>query len=391
MDEPAQAEEEHRFLVASAEEAVKTIREQLGENAQVISVRRVERSGIKKLFGGPQLEVVARVPTPTGTVSKALGLPAPALAAPPTQDEAPVNPWDLDALPPTRVFHTTPKHESLRPLREHPAASAPPPSPPPKTPDLVPEPAAGPRESSRLLALLRRGGLGDVLLARLQSSPGWSELERLPIAAALPKVAETLRRQHQSAARTPLGTRVAFVGVAGAGSTAMLCKHLARCVFSQGKPAAVFRLDTGRPSSVNDLASVCELWGVPLLRSEEEMPAVRADTHLYVDVPGLTEAPDGGEEAKIAGHLEKLSIPSRVFVLNAAYELPLLKGLCRRATLLGCQHLAFSHLDELVHWGKLWEFLLHRELSTEFYSLGAGVPGDFSEDVLELTLGKTFV
>ncbi len=370
MEEPDPPEVEHRFLVNSAEEAVRTIRQRLGETAHVTSVRRVERTGLTGLFRGTQLEVIAKVPVSTGTVSgEGLALPAPAV------DHIPITPWDIE--------------EAL------PAVSAPVrlPAPPMEMPRILrtPEPyPAASSEPSRIIGLLQRAGLSDLLLARLQASPVWTRIDRLPLPQALTETAALLRREYAAISRPPLSARLAFVGVAGAGSTSALCKHLARCVFSLGQSAAVFRLETDRPNPIDGLAAICELWGVPLLRSEEEMPAVREGTRLYVDVPGLSEGPDRGEEAKIAAQLDKLAVGSRVFVLNAAYESSLLKGLCRRAEILGCRHLGFTHLDELVHWGKMWEFLLHRELSTEFFSLGPGMPGDFTEDVLEGTLGKTF-
>ena len=365
MEEPELPEVEHRFLVNSAEEAVRTIRQRLGETAQVTSVRRVERSGLTGLFRGTQLEVIARVPVLPG---EGLALPAPMV------DHIPITPWDTTEeaapgasapipVPSAERAHISPRLETL------PAASA---------------------ESSRIVGLLHRAGLSDLLLARLQSSPAWTRIDALPIPQALTETAALLRREYAAISRPPLSDRLAFVGVAGAGSTSALCKHLARCVFSLGQPAAVFRLETDRPNPIDGLAAICELWGVPLLRTEEEMPAVREGTRLYVDVPGLSEGPEHGEEAKIAARLDHLAVSSRVFILNAAYEPALLKGLCRRAELLGCRHLGFTHLDELIHWGKMWEFLLHRDLSTEFFSLGPGMPGDFTEDVLEGTLGKTF-
>lgn len=369
---------EHRFLVNSAEEAVRTIRQRLGETAQVTSVRRVERNGLTGLFRGTQLEVIARVPAPPGSVpGEGLALPAPLV------DHIPITPWDIDETlsavspPPTRP--AVPAAPLARPV-ETPRAHRP--------PDPLPMPSFA--EPSRVVGLLQRAGLSDLLLARLQSSPVWTRIDRLPLAQALTETAALLRREYAAVSRPPLSARLAFVGVAGAGSTSALCKHLARCVFSLGQPAAVFRLETDRPNPIDGLAAICELWGVPLLRSAEEMPAVREGTRLYVDVPGLSEGPDRGEEAKIAALLDKLAVGSRVFILNAAYDPALLKGLCRRAELLGCRYLGFTHLDELVHWGKLWEFLLHSDLSTEFFSLGPGVPGDFTEDVLEGTLGKTF-
>ncbi len=365
MEDSDPPEVEHRFLVNSAEEAVRTIRQRLGETAQVTSVRRVERSGLTGLFRGTQLEVIAKVPVPPGTVPGAdLALPSPSV------DHIPITPWDTEE---TLSVAPAPARSPALPIFR-----------PPETFSAVSS------EPSRILGLLQRAGLSDLLLARLQSSPAWTRIDCLPLPQALTETAALLRREYAAIHRPPLSARLAFVGMAGAGSTSALCKHLARCVFNLGEPAAVYRLETDRPNPIDGLAAICELWGVPLLRAVEEMPAVREGTRLYVDVPGLSEGPERGEEAKIAAQLDKLAVDSRVFILNAAYEPSLLKGLCRRAQLLGCRHLGFTHLDELVHWGKMWEFLLHRDLSTEFFSLGPGVPGDFTEEVLEGTVGKTF-
>ena len=371
MEEPAvPSEVEHRFLVKSAEEAVRTIRNRLGENAQVTSVRRVERSGLTGLFRGAQLEVIARVQSPLGAVSsEGFALPAPAV------DHLPISPWDSSEPAP-------PEHPAPRPV----AAAY---EPPASLPGSESSPSARP-ENSRVAGLLHRAGMSDLLLARLQSSPDWGRIDRLPLAQALMEAAALLRREYEALERPALSPRRAFVGMAGAGSTSALCKHLARCVFILGLPAAVYRLESDRPNPIDGLAAICELWGVPLLRSEEEMPAVREGTRLYVDVPGLSGGVDRDEEANIAARLDKLAVGSRIFVLNAAYEPALLKGLCRRAETLGCRHLGFTHLDELVHWGKMWDFLFHKDLSTEFYSMGPDFPGDFTEEVLEGTLAKTF-
>ena len=371
MEDPAASSEvEHRFLVNSAEEAVRTIRNRLGETAQVTSVRRVERNGLTGLFRGAQLEVIARVPAPVGAnPGEGFVLRAPAA------DHLPITPWDQPEM-------ASPGDATASPVAVEAETSAYPPR------SEVPLPASP--EHSRVTGLLRRVGLSDLLLDRLQSSAVWSRLDRLPLPQALAETAALLRREYGALERPALSSRLAFVGMAGAGSTSALCKHLARCVFSRGQSAAVYRLETDRPNPIDGLAAICELWGVPLLRSEEEMPAVREGTHLYVDVPGLSGGLDRAEEANIAAQLDKLAVRSRIFILNAAYEPALLKGLCRRAENLGCRHLGFTHLDELVHWGKMWEFLFHRDLSTEFYSVGPGLPGDFSEEVLESTLGKTF-
>ena len=51
----------YKFTVGSAGEAVTLIRERLGPQARVLSVRAVEASGLGKLFRSPRLEVIAQV------------------------------------------------------------------------------------------------------------------------------------------------------------------------------------------------------------------------------------------------------------------------------------------------------------------------------------------
>ena len=50
-----------RLIVRSAEEAVRVIRDKLGDNAKVISVRQVGGEGLKRFISSPKLEVIAQV------------------------------------------------------------------------------------------------------------------------------------------------------------------------------------------------------------------------------------------------------------------------------------------------------------------------------------------
>ena len=51
-----------RLVVKSAEEAVRVIREKLGERAKVLSVRQVGGEGLKRFISSPKLEVIAEIP-----------------------------------------------------------------------------------------------------------------------------------------------------------------------------------------------------------------------------------------------------------------------------------------------------------------------------------------
>ena len=52
-----------KLTVKSAEEAVRVIRDKLGEKAKVLSVRQVGGEGLRKFISSPKLEVVAEIPS----------------------------------------------------------------------------------------------------------------------------------------------------------------------------------------------------------------------------------------------------------------------------------------------------------------------------------------
>ena len=60
-----------RLVVRSAEEAVRVIREKLGEDARVLSVKQVGGEGLKRFISSPKLEVIAEVPGPESTPEEA--------------------------------------------------------------------------------------------------------------------------------------------------------------------------------------------------------------------------------------------------------------------------------------------------------------------------------
>ena len=60
-EETIQAPKKYRLVVRSAEEAVRLIREKLGDQARVTSVRQVGGEGLKRFISSPKLEVIAEV------------------------------------------------------------------------------------------------------------------------------------------------------------------------------------------------------------------------------------------------------------------------------------------------------------------------------------------
>lgn len=344
---PTLAPGAYKFTVKSAEEAVALIRERLGPTARVLSVRTVEASGLKRLFAAPRLEVVAQVDPPAASeaegpkfriVSSETASPAPDA----TETETPVSETPVER----------------RPLRA----------------DLRNPPALG------LSGLLRRSGVTESALSRLQSGPNWDELNNLPLHRALAETSRLLRQQADLRPQRAAISRAAFLGAAGVGRTTALCKWIAQEVFRRARMGHVVSVEFDRPNSLGPLPVFSEALGVPLAHFPcETRPAVPGG-FVYFDLPGIS-ARRPGDNAAIAEFLDREQIKERVLVLNAAYDRSSMRNAYAAGRDLGATHLVFTHLDEVPQWGKLWDYLFDAEIDPLFLAVGPSLTGDCEEDV----------
>ncbi|MEI8108755.1 MAG: hypothetical protein WCI46_13160, partial [Verrucomicrobiota bacterium] len=257
------------------------------------------------------------------------------------------------------------------------------------SPASTPQPAPPEVSPTGLTRLLRAGGLSPQITARIQSQPDWPELEKISPLRALTKIGIQLRREFQSIPRRPLGSRVAFIGSPGVGKTTALCKWLASDVFVRQRQSVVLKLDLDRANPGDALAVFCEALGVPCARSIPDLPTLAPDQSLYIDIPGVNPTRDADSTAFVEA-LDPLFTTSRVIVINAAYDPELIKRAYDFADHASCTHVVFTHLDELTHCGKLWEFILDRKLTPLFLSTGPNIAGDLEENIFETILARTF-
>jgi flagellar biosynthesis protein FlhF len=320
----------YKFTVKSTAEAVALIREKLGPSARVLSVRAVEATGLRRFFSSPRLEVVAQIEGSGSTLDAVSAEPA------------------------------TPEEEIT------------PPSPKSR---LTQIPA-----SLGLSGLLRRSGVTESALNRLQADADWQKLNTLPLHRALAETSRLLRAQVGSRTlRAPI-SRAAFLGTAGVGRTTALCKWLATDVFRRARMGHVVSVEFDRPNPLGPLPVFAEALGVPLAHFPcETKPAVPGG-FVYFDLPSVS-AHRPSDNAALASWLDREGVAERVLVLNAAYDRASLREAYAAGRDLGATHLVFTHLDEVPQWGKLWDYLFDEEVEPLFLATGPSLTGDCEEDV----------
>lgn len=342
----------YKFTVNNAHEAASVIRERLGDQARVLSVRTVEPSGLRGLFGSPKLEVVAVVDAPVAA-------PAPAATLVATSDEA-ASPI-ADAAPAVRAVVQSPQRIITRL-----------------------EPTARPE----LAPLLRRSGFSEAVLSRLENSPAWAALQEMPLHRALVETGRYLRRVAGARrAAAPL-TRAAFFGPAGTGRTTALCKWLAAEVSRRARLGHVVTAEFDAPVSRGALPVVCEALGVPMAHFPASTQPATPGGFVYFDLPALSLR-DPAANAALAGFLDREQVTERVLVLNAAYGHAALRAGYARGRELGATHVVFTHLDELAQWGGLWDYLIDGGLEPLFLSTGPSLTGDCEDDVYDALTRRT--
>lgn len=354
-----------RLVVRSAEEAVRVIREKLGEDARVLSVKQVGGEGLKRFISSPKLEVIAEIPSQEQKELEAAN----------DLGKEPVHPGSEPA-----------GAAALEGDVQQTSASS--------GQTQVDQPMTGQDqpglesigETERILS---KAGFDHYLLSEIQSWTNWKSILELPLADALKEITIGLSDRFRATSAIETTDRIALLGAPGVGKTTTLCKFLAHEVFMNKRTPHVLKIENGIPNPDDALRIFCEVIGVTLFREPGNLPPISDSSPLYLDFPGLSLSHmDDWVETKET--LDHLKVQTRVLVLNGAYDRQVLLKNISSGKHLGATHIAFTHFDELSNSTKLWPVILRSGLSPLCICNGQNVTGDFTTSVLNQMIAKTF-
>jgi flagellar biosynthesis protein FlhF len=353
----------YTFIADSAPEAVAQIRAQLGPEAVVLNVRKIEANGIGKLWKKPQIEVLAHLPE------------APEPAADP-----------LQAL--TDLRREISELKLQMPVMAAAAAT-------PVVASVVPIPEAQPVVSRvdygewKVGNFLEQGGvlprnvqrIVDCIVEEHGANAPVEIGKQLDLArAAVLKLSQNLL---PSVATNKSNCHI-FVGAAGSGKTTVLSKMLAQRVLLENLSARVFRLDGLRANTAESLSVYCEILGVPVERCRAE---VVLNETTFIDLPGVNVG-DAEALKALANQVAVFRGAQVHLVLNAAYETNTLLNQLRAFSTLPISDIIFTHLDEEQRWGKMLNFSFGLKAPISYLSAGQNVPGELAAASVEKIVSR---
>lgn len=360
-DVSMQTGKKFRLVVKSAEEAVRVIREKLGERAKVLSVRQVGGEGLKRFISSPKLEVIAEIP------------PENVEATPLEENEQRVD--DIRKLETVDTQDSTSLPETNVNLNV--------------TLDQFSNDQPKDFNNQEVSKILIKAGFDTILLDEIKSWTNWNNIKDLPLSDVLKQVTVELSDRFRALNAIPTSNKIALIGPPGVGKTTTLCKFIAHEVFMNKKVPSILKVENGIPNPDDALRVFCDVVGVTLHRESTSLPEPSDANPLYLDFPGLSllDLDDWGQAKET---LDSLDIDTRVLILNSAYDRDVAFKAMRAARQLGATHLALTHFDEISNSTKLWPIILKTDLSLLCVCNGQNVTGDFSTNVLNQLISKTF-
>jgi flagellar biosynthesis protein FlhF len=175
--------------------------------------------------------------------------------------------------------------------------------------------------------------------------------------------------------------KVVFVGPTGAGKTTTIAKLAADFTFRQKKKIALATLDTYRMGAVDQLRIYGDIMKIPVEMAETrgELQAIvkkHADKDLLlIDTTGKSPR-ETAYSGQLKMMLEDLGDVETQLVLSVTAQEKIFQESVKQFSQLGIDRVLFTKLDEGMSFGSLFNFSLRTRIPFSYFTMGQRVPED---------------
>lgn len=175
--------------------------------------------------------------------------------------------------------------------------------------------------------------------------------------------------------------KVVFVGPTGAGKTTTIAKLAADFVFRQKKKVAMATLDTYRIGAIDQLRVYGDIMRIPVdaASNREELQAI-VNKHADKDLLLIDTA---GKSPKETGYSDQLKVilqdsedVETQLVLSVTAQEKVFQESVKQFSALGIDRVLFTKIDEGMSFGALLNFSLRTRIPFSYFTMGQRVPED---------------
>jgi flagellar biosynthesis protein FlhF len=176
-------------------------------------------------------------------------------------------------------------------------------------------------------------------------------------------------------------TVMAFVGPTGVGKTTTIAKLAARCTLQMKKKVTLITIDTYRIAAVEQLKTYAKIMDLPIFvcyNVEDMRRTIResADSALIlIDTAGHSQT-DAEQVKDLRTYFSGKDGIDVLLVLSATTKSNDLKDITDRFSVVGASKLVFTKLDETTTYGPLLNETVRTRLPIGYFTTGQNVPDD---------------
>ncbi|PSL51208.1 flagellar biosynthesis protein FlhF [Salsuginibacillus halophilus] len=367
-----------KFTAKTMPEAMKKVREELGDDAVILNSKRVENGGFLGMFKKKMIEVIAAVdPAANQAERKEQPPPAAPLSTPPAPQQT------FSNAPAEGEAHKTSKDEQHEGLYEEVKQLK------KMVRSISNENSDLPEELEQLKQRLENHEVDETL--RLDITRHLLENWQAAQEADASAIERWLSDYGRSlAGQAPLGGLpknrrfVNVVGPTGVGKTTTVAKMAAYFQLKKQYSVALITTDTYRIAAVDQLKTYARILNVPLsvaysIDDFREAKEAYADYDLVlVDSAGRNFTnPLYVDELKRVMDFETEMVTYLVLALTSKYQD--MKRIYEQFQLISIDKLIFTKLDETESYGAVWNFLATYQAGPAYFTNGQNVPDDIFE------------